>query len=696
MKEGFLEDLSALPSGAQASLHRSVAPLYRDPFRAPNVKRVLKHQYNNLYRLRIGRYRLIYAVGGRIVSLLAVGPRGSIYDRLRVVPEIRLTAAEIAKAQPVPTSYRTTPFDSSRSFYPDGVDQQTAATDREETRQINGVFADLLERCGIPASQQNLIRQCENLDDLLALNLSMETMKKVLHWYHPPTLQELEEEPDLDLPTPSHLEKFSDGTLTKFLLKLSPEQERVAARALKGPTLVKGGPGTGKSLVALYRIKNLLDPDQYRLFEPLPRILFLTFGRSLMNASRQLLEELIPHRLDQVEITNIDRVVRRIVKDSGSDFSPLNSIEQYVVEAQNQVLNKHEADASPAWVTLLGLSPAYLIQEFQWVIEGRRLQSLHQYLKTERAGRQVAFSAQLRSLVWEVYDRALQLMSGEGYSWEYYRGLALDALQRGQVDYLPFDVVLVDEAQDLSPVSLSIAAELCKTPQGLFFTADANQSIYNRGFSWNRVHHSLNFRGRSTILRYNYRSTRQIAAACADLLQHDTVDGETRITDSVREGPRPRIYFCSSDQEQAVRIAHFLRESAARLRMPVWTGTVLAFSNRLAEKLAQSLTELGIEAKHVSGEELHLKEKVVKVMTLHTSKGLEFPTVAVAHVEKDYFPGIRGELQDQNEIGERESSRRQILFVGASRAMRSLALFACEDAVSPFLDELESENWDFV
>ncbi len=695
VKDGFLKDFFELPRATQVSARRSIDQFYRDPFRVPDVKRVFKHQYNNVYRLRVGRYRLIYAVGGRVVSLLAAGPRGSIYDRFQAGAETSVSSGEIRAARPAVVPYRTTPFDTPRRDYPDGTGQSAAAT-LEEQEETNGVFAALLERWGIPPEQRELIRRCESFDDLFALDLPPETMKKVLHWYQPPNLQQLEEEPDLDLPSPSHLERFSDGTLTQFLLKLSPEQERVAARSLIGPALVKGGPGTGKSLVALYRIKNLLDPDQYRLFEPLPRILFLTFGRSLMNASRQLLDELIPDRLDQVEITNIDRIVRQIVTGTGQAFAPLNNIERFVVQAQNQVLAKHEANSSAAWATLLNLSPAYLIEEFQWVIEGRRVRSLDAYLETERTGRKAPFGAALRALVWEVYEQAQQLMSQEGYSWEFYRGLALDALQQKKVDFMPYDVVLVDEAQDLSPVSLSIAAELCRGPQGLFFTADANQSIYNRGFSWSRVHHSLDFRGRSTILRYNYRSTRQIAAACSELLLEQDRDSETLVAHSVREGPRPEIYLCSSNQEQEARIADFLRQSAAELRLPVWTGTVLAYSNRQAEDLAKALQGLGIEAKHVTGSELHLREKVVKVMTLHTSKGLEFPTVAVAHVEQDYFSGSGEGLREEGEVKERESYRRQILFVGCSRAMRRLALFACEHIASSFLAGLSATNWELA
>ena len=51
--------------------------------------------------------------------------------------------------------------------------------------------------------------------------------------------------------------KFKEGKLLGFLLRLSPEQQKLAAwnKSATGPTLLKGGPGTGKSTIALYRVK---------------------------------------------------------------------------------------------------------------------------------------------------------------------------------------------------------------------------------------------------------------------------------------------------------------------------------------------------------------------------------------------------------------------------------------------------------
>jgi superfamily I DNA/RNA helicase/mRNA-degrading endonuclease RelE of RelBE toxin-antitoxin system len=699
VKDAFLKDFMAVPRSTQNSITRNLNVLKMDPFQAPNVKRVLKHLYQNVYRLRLGDYRMVYAVGDRIISLLAVGHRGEIYDRYLGGTEVLVTAEEAKNA--MPKTMQTTPFDPVRMWYPEGnEDDPTGSEDLAITEgghgKGHGAFAELLERWNIPPEERRLILSCGSLEEVLLLDLPQETLRVVHHWYHPPTLTQLEEQPDFSLDNVTDLEKFRDGTLTRFLLKLSPEQEKVAARSLQGPALVRGGPGTGKSLVALYRVRNLVDPKQYKLFEPLPRVLFLTYGKSLMNASKQLLAELIPESLERVTVTNLDSLVRQIVLATGVDFSPLHELESHVEEAKWSVLAAHEQQTSAAWLTLADLRPNYLVEEIQWMIEGRRIRSLEQYLAIERAGRKVPFGQSLRTLVWEVYEGTLNLTKEKGHSWEYYRGLALDALQQKRVNFAPYDVVIVDEAQDLSPVSLGICAELCTTPAGLFLTADANQSIYNRGFSWSRVHESLDFRGRSTILRYNYRSTKQIATACQDFVRGIGLDSETIATSSIHEGAKPKVYLTEHSAQQYKALAQFLEQSAKELRLPVWTGTVLVLSNKYAAQVAVALNELGVMAKHVRGEELHLKEKVVKVMTLHTSKGLEFPTVAIAHMEADSFPGMKEDLTDPGEIREFEDCKRRLLFVGASRAMRRLALLANVGDYSPFLDELNRESWDFV
>ena len=49
------------------------------------------------------------------------------------------------------------------------------------------------------------------------------------------------------------LEGYRDGTIEEWMVFLSPLQRRAVSRAMDGPGRVTGGPGTGKSVVALHR-----------------------------------------------------------------------------------------------------------------------------------------------------------------------------------------------------------------------------------------------------------------------------------------------------------------------------------------------------------------------------------------------------------------------------------------------------------
>ncbi len=127
------------------------------------------------------------------------------------------------------------------------------------------------------------------------------------------------QQPDLVLAKVDDLLRYKEGDLLAFLLKLSPEQEKYAhwSALVTGPTLVKGGPGTGKSTVALYRVRSLI--EQWPMINTAPpRMLFTTYTNALVKSSEQLLEQLLGSDAACVTIQTADKLAYGILEPARS------------------------------------------------------------------------------------------------------------------------------------------------------------------------------------------------------------------------------------------------------------------------------------------------------------------------------------------------------------------------------------------
>lgn len=721
-KMSFDDDLIALPFSVQKKVVTALRRLREDPFRAGGkVKKIAEHRYTNLYRYRIDDYRIVYAVGTGVISLIRVGHRSKVYDMFYGDPEkaVRLSG-DLRSADPQP--FITTSYDKIPDHLPDGSDNcddesdiassageeiaaDVEAEDEFETPVESGrtsrpstLLEEFLKVWRVPEEYHDAILSCKTPDQVLSLDIP-DHIKEMLMLWKKPTLEQIHEQPNLELREPEDIERFLDGSLKRFLLKLDPEQEKAASRSLHGPVLAKGGPGTGKSLVALYRIRNLMTPEaQKSLFgSKLPSVLLVTFGTSLAEACRQLLEDLLGGVPETVNITNLDKIVKAIIAKAGEKFQPATEDQKKGALAQalkcleERSPKQHSETALSA---IRKLRPEYLLEEFDWVIEGRCLRSLDEYLREDRTGRGTPLDQKVRAAIWDLHRLYVENLAEEGRAtWDIYRDRACSLLRENPDLHARYDAVIIDEAQDLTPAGLSVCVELCNSPAGLYLTADANQSIYNRGFAWSRVHEALKFRGRAVVLKRNYRSTREIANAAVQILR-DYSDSDPEVYDAepVHVGPKPVIFECGDSEEQYERAAEFLKESARELMLPVWSGAVLVPSNKAALEAEKYLNGLGIPAKAIKGSELNLDEPVVKVMTIHTAKGLEFPIVVVARVDNDQIPGI-WKMTDEAEIECKVAADRRLLFVALSRAMRRLAVTCTRWKRSRFIDELDRSLW---
>ncbi len=103
------------------------------------------------------------------------------------------------------------------------------------------------------------------------------------------------------------------GRVPASSAKLSPLQRAITERAYDGPALVTGGPGTGKTTVALHRVSYLVQrlPGERR------SVLFATFNKHLAGIARRRLRELagLDHA-GQLDVVTIDALAARVTAEA--------------------------------------------------------------------------------------------------------------------------------------------------------------------------------------------------------------------------------------------------------------------------------------------------------------------------------------------------------------------------------------------
>jgi superfamily I DNA/RNA helicase len=543
---------------------------------------------------------------------------------------------------------------------------------------------------------------CTDADALLAAPVPQEMLGRILDTLFEQPIEAVLQQPDLILAESEDLVRFREGQigLEDFLLRLDPQQERKVDWAQQGPVLIKGGPGSGKSTLALHRVRALLERATVG-GQPAPRILFATFTNTLVTFSRQLLTRLIgPERVRLVTLDTADRLAQRIVLRHGGLAGEIATGRQ-AREALRQArgdLSRSDGASPPldARREVLGrLGDDYLLDEFVWIIEGRGLESLDEYLLAERGGRGVGLNEREREAVWALHQAfRSSLERSRLVTYGQVRGAALDLVRHGTYRET-FDAVFIDEAQDLTPVALALLVELCRTPEGVCVTADASQSIYARGFRWQQVNEHLRFTGRTVLLKRNYRTTREIAGAAGAFLSAGGAgDADCPEQDHVLSGPKPVLRAYNDFADMLARIHEFLREASRQHRQALSAAAVLVRSARAGRMIAEGLGKRGVPARFMQRQDLDLAASAVKVLTLHAAKGLEFPTVVIASLKRGQIPFLvpRG----REECEEEEQAERRLLYVGMTRAMHGLMVLYSVAHPSPFVREFDRGLWNFA
>lgn len=693
MKPSFLSEWSALPAKEAAQVQKKLASLVEDPAPDAKTKKQLKGWDGKLYRLRSGDYRIFYTMAEPYVSILALRRRSEdTYDEDIAAEELGGGSVDVPGAE-APRDTHWNRWLTPRALTGPTLHYLPAPITRA-----------LLEALRVPAEHHAALLAVDTEDALLeCASVPEEVRLRVIDALVGRPLEEVAQQPDLVLDRTEDLLRYKEGELMGFLLRLDAEQERFVTwgASAAGPTLLKGGPGTGKSTVALYRARTMIDRLR-REGAAQPRVLFTTYTRALMRWSEQLLGSLLGADAALVEVRTADSVALGVVRQlgvepalcQGSDLAA--ALERAVAGAE---FAGNALQVAAQRQTIEQMERGYLLDEILGVIQGRRLATLSEYQAAARPGRRVALGKTQRQAVWAVHQALARLLGEAGQmTWPMMRAAAAGAIERGQVSER-YDAVIIDEAQDLDPAALQVLVGLCASPGRLFLTADANQSIYGAGFRWSDVHAWLRFTGRTGVLRANHRSTREIDEAAHQYLAGAGGDGAAALVDEldarqhVHTGPVPAVRAVAGPADEVALLQRFFPAAARELRLGLGACAVLCPTQKAAQRVAAELQQAGLPAGFMAADRLDLGAPGIKTLTLKSAKGLEFPIVAVAGFGDAPYPyAPRGLGADERaELVERE---RRTMFVAMTRAMRALLVVVPADTRSELLGGFDATRWN--
>jgi superfamily I DNA/RNA helicase/mRNA-degrading endonuclease RelE of RelBE toxin-antitoxin system len=692
MKPVFLHSATML---AAKELHQVIAKvdmLAQDPLPDGKVKKQLTHLPGKPYRIRSGDYRIIYTLEKQNISVLKLEKRRE--DTYKGAFDIDAEQLDDAEAG----------FEDGEEGAADTASAAIARPDWESFVTPKNkalpepITVELLKQLRVPEVYQQRLLPLKTQEDLLGCpGIDDEILLKIDEYMFELPLVKVLQQPDLVLNDVDDLLRYKEGELLSFLLKLSPEQEKYVSWSINatGPTLVKGGPGTGKSTIALYRIRSILEQLR-RTGKGTPRLLFTTYTNALIKSSEQLLQQLLGANAQYVRVSTADKLAYDILYNCGQISEIATDEELMQLLKQAVAVTPFEGNLLQQQAqkqTLARMGSNYLLQEILQVIIARQVRNLEEYLQAPRAGRKLPLNVTQRGVVWRVYLRWRYLLYATGHeSWQQRRARAEELAQQSDL-YQRYDAVIIDEAQDLDPSTLRMLIKLCKTPKHIFVTADANQSIYGSGFTWSAVHEDLKFQGRTSILRANYRSTGEIGEAAQSYLTYGALEPESTARLYIHSGPTPDVRAVLNSDYEAQLLANFFKKASLQLRLALGSCALLCPNERVGKAIAVALVNEGTEATYMPGQELNLARTGIKVLTLNSSKGLEFPIVALAGFMNTNYPIIPAGASDE-EYQELLARERRTMFVGMTRAMRALLVVVPITVNAPLLQGFDLTYWN--
>lgn len=478
------------------------------------------------------------------------------------------------------------------------------------------------------------------------------------------------------------LEEMLAAPLEKWRVFLHPSQRKLVERDWNGAIRILGGAGTGKTVVAMHRAKWLA---QHRFTDPSDRIFFTTYTKNLaIDIEANLKTICSPELMRRIRVVNLDSWVAEFLRQQGVETKLAYSSETEEIWD----------DAYTLAPTTLGLPKTFYQDEWQAVVAQQGCRTLRDYLKARRVGRGTRLSRQQRQEIWPVFEEYRNLLRERNLREpdDAFRDAAQIIEAKG-FESLPFQSVIVDEAQDMGPAAFRLLRAIAGPARSndLFIVGDAHQRIYGKTVTLSQC--DIDIRGRSKKLRLNYRTTDEIRRWATVILTGVTVDdlngGQDSLQDyrSLMHGEAPIVQGFASFQEEATFLQQILKDIQAEEQ--TLSGVCLTFRTKeLMEKFEAVLKTGDIHLKRIHRDQPdNPLDDGVRIGTMHRVKGLQFNYMLLPALNADVLPlkSVLDYCTDETTEELFTVGERSLLHVAATRAKKQV-IASYHGQPSPFLD----------
>lgn len=449
-----------------------------------------------------------------------------------------------------------------------------------------------------------------------------------------------------------------DKHLPDIASLLDPEQFRLITRPDAGVVAIQGSAGSGKTTVGLHRIAYLAfkSPESFRP----ARMMVVVYSRALASYISQVLPAL---GVEGVQVVQYDAWIARVrrghfrgLPDLYSDETP-GVVSRFKTHAAAlrmlDEVGRARRGEDPLLVFEETLTDRGLIDEAirRWAPEEfsaeqaeriHRWCSLQHFIREDGPGPTGADTPSMDREDDTLLVRLYQTMRG--------------SLMTPNRRRLLHDHVMVDEAQDLSPVELAVLIDTAGDGRSVTLAGDVAQKVHEgRDFQdWRHVLDALELSHVDVSpLQVSYRSTRQImevAHAVLGPLAPEEMAATTRIG-----APVGHLAFGSMGEAVA-----WLAPALSDLTHREPHANIALLTADLDDAIAwyQALERAEVPWINLISDQDFSFRAGIEVTDIRSSKGLEFDYVVLLGVDGSRFP-----LRD---------GARHLLHVGATRAAHQL------------------------